>query len=263
MKHPYFDLDEQDTFQEYNEDSANEVRDYVANQKTFKKEFYIDTLKEVHKKYFKNKDHFEDIILSPLPFLKIQTPIPFHEIYDEAARLLPFFVSHRANAYNWKSLCLWGLSHAHTGVPEDYGMIESDELENEYMDWTDMSKFCPTTTQWLKNDFGFRNFTRVRFMLLAPGGYIAPHNDHERRELVAINIALNMPEKCCFVVDKYGSIPIDPGDIFLFNNSYDHSLLNESSMPRIHMIIYGGRQSDWWKKRIVSSLIHAYNVYVK
>ena len=26
MKHPYFDLNEQDTFQEYNEDSANEVR---------------------------------------------------------------------------------------------------------------------------------------------------------------------------------------------------------------------------------------------
>ena len=262
MKHPYFDLEEQDTLQEYDEDFANEVRNYVADQKTFKKEFYADTLKSVFKKYLKSKD-VEDIILSPLPFLKIQTPIPFHEIYDEAARLLPFFVSHRANAYKWKSLCLWGLSHAHTGVPEDYGMIESDELEDEYMGWTDMAKFCPTTKDWLENKFGFRNFTRVRFMLIQPGGYIAPHNDHERYELVAINIALNQPVNCDFIINTYGSIPIDSGDIFLFNNSYDHSILNESTVPRIHMIIYGGRHSGWWKERIVSSLIYAHNVYVK
>ena len=100
-------------------------------------------------------------------------------------------------------------------------------------------------------------------MLIQPGGYIAPHNDHECYELVAINIALNQPANCDFIINTYGSIPLTPGDIFLFNNSYDHSILNESTMPRIHMIIYGGRHSGWWKERIVSSLIHAHNVYVK
>jgi len=262
MKHPYFDLDEQDTLQEYDEDFAKEVRDYVADQNTFNKDFYADTLKEVHKKYLKSKD-IEDIKVSSLPFLKLPIPIPHHEIYDEAARLLPFFVSHRANAYKWKSLCLWGLSHAHTGVPEDYGMIESDELEDEYMDWTDMAKFCPTTKRWLENDFGHRNFTRVRFMLIAPGGYIAPHNDTDHQELVAINIALNQPYECNFIINTYGSIPLDPGDIFLFNNSYDHAILNESTVPRIHMIIYGGRESKWWEEKIINGLLHAYNVYVK
>jgi hypothetical protein len=262
MRHPYFDLDHQDTKQEYSEEAATEVKELIKQQTPFNKGLYVDILKEVHKKYIESKDHFEDIILSPLPFLKIQTPIPFHEIYDEAARLIPFFVKHR-DMWNWESLCLWGLSHAHTGVPEDYGMIESDELEDEYMDWTDMSKFCPITKNWLLHDFGHENFTRVRFMLLNPGGYILPHTDNERCEMVAINIALNMPAKCDFVVDGFGPMPIDPGDIFLFNNSYDHFLFNDSTVPRIHMIIYGIRKQKWWKEKIANGLLHAYNLYVK
>ncbi|SVD77473.1 uncharacterized protein METZ01_LOCUS430327, partial [marine metagenome] len=31
------------------------VRKYVADQKTFKKEFYVDTLKSVFEKYLKSK----------------------------------------------------------------------------------------------------------------------------------------------------------------------------------------------------------------
>ena len=78
-------------------------------------------------------------------------------------------------------------------------MEETEELEEQYMDWTDMSKFCPATKNWLENDFGFNSFTRVRFMLIEPGGYIKPHSDTDHSELIAINIALNMPKKCYFI----------------------------------------------------------------
>ena len=72
-----------------------------------------------------------------------------------------------------------------------------------------------------------------------------------------------MPAKCDFVVDGFGPMPIDPGDIFLFNNSYDHFLFNDSTVPRIHMIIYGIRKQKWWKEKIANGLLHAYNLYVK
>jgi len=251
MKHPYF-----------TPDTVQDKETVELKHEIFNNEMYRDTLYNVLTEYEKTKD-IEAITMSLLPFLKIQTSVPHKEMLDEAKRLLPFFVNHRGDAYNWKSLCLWGLSHAHTGVPEDYGMEETDELEEQYMDWTDMSKFCPTTKNWLENDFGFNSFTRVRFMLINPGGYIKPHSDTDHSELIAINIALNMPEKCCFIVDKYGCLPLNEGDIFLFNNSYTHAVWNQSNEPRIHMIVYGGRNWNWWEKKIVESLTDADKLYNK
>lgn len=250
MKHPYF---VPDTVQEDKTEDVNDMVRFISGHELFNNKMYHDALYNVLTEYEKTKD-IDTIIMSWLPFLKIKTPIPHEEMFDEAKRLLPFFVNHRGDAYNWKSLCLWGLSHAHTGVPEDYGMEETDELEEQYMDWTDMSKFCPATKNWLENDFGFNSFTRVRFMLIEPGGYIKPHSDTDHSELIAINIALNMPEKCYFIVDKYGCLPLNAGDIFLFNNSYTHAVWNQSNEPRIHMIVYGGRDWNWWEKKIVENL---------
>lgn len=171
--------------------------------------------------------------------------IPWKEIHAEAIHLLETecFSLHRANSGGgWLSLCMHGMSSVHTNVPEDYGM--PDSAENELADWTDISKFCPITKEWMQDEMLYDKFTRVRFMALLPDGWIRPHQDRPSTvSLGATNVAINNPDGCKLVLEDFGEMPFVPGRAMKINTGYHHAVWNRSDEPRIHMIFDGDTSS--------------------
>lgn len=159
-------------------------------------------------------------------------------MYREALKLLEEFYSHREEGEShkgWKSLVIHGRGKHITQGDDQYENLK--DLPDYH--WTEIADKCPITTTWLKQHSFLDKFLRVRFMLLEPGGYIMPHNDNNKRKLQAINIALNNPDNCNFGMENYGLIPWSPGDVRLIDISTVHAVWNNSSIPRIHMIIHG------------------------
>lgn len=171
--------------------------------------------------------------------------IPWKEIHAEAIHLLETecFSLHRANSGGgWLSLCMHGMSSVHTNVPEDYGM--PDSAESELADWTDISKFCPITKEWMQDEMLYDKFTRVRFMALLPDGWIRPHQDRPSTvSLGATNVAINNPDGCKLVLEEFGEMPFVPGRAMKINTGYHHAVWNRSDEPRIHMIFDGDTSS--------------------
>ena len=171
--------------------------------------------------------------------------IPWKEIHAEAIHLLETecFSLHRANSGGgWLSLCMHGMSSVHTNVPEDYGL--PDDAERELADWTDISKFCPITKEWMQDEMLYDKFTRVRFMALLPDGWIRPHQDRPSTvSLGATNVAINNPDGCKLVLEEFGEMPFVPGRAMKINTGYHHAVWNRSEEPRIHMIFDGDTSS--------------------
>ena len=167
--------------------------------------------------------------------------VPWKEIHAEAIHLLETecFSLHRANSGGgWLSLCMHGMSSVHTNVPEDYGL--PDDAERELADWTDISKFCPITKEWMQDEMLYDKFTRVRFMALLPDGWIRPHQDRPSTvSLGATNVAINNPDGCKLVLEDFGEMPFVPGRAMKINTGYHHAVWNRSDEPRIHMIFDG------------------------
>ena len=183
---------------------------------------------------------------SGMPWVEIQDlVVPYSTMLAEAQALRPLFVEHRSgDSLGWLSISIHGVGAAITSRAEDYGM---DSTLVKY-DWTEIQDRCPVTVEFLKNQFPYNYYQRVRFMLLEAGGYIAPHSDNAMPSLGgAINISLNNPDDCNLVTVK-GCVPFrNSGSVFLYDNHYQHSLYNNSNIDRYHMIIHGGWKPEWCK----------------
>jgi hypothetical protein len=188
---------------------------------------------------------------SGLPWLPLQLPFPLpHEaMLTEARQLREQFVPHRSakeDHRGWYSLCLHGLSSVHTGPRDRY------HTDLPY-DWTDICKFCPITHNFFRDVFGYQSYARVRFMLVEAGGYILPHRDSTTDELTAINIALNNPEHCDFVMENAGTVPLQAGRAVLLSLSRQHIVWNRSIEDRYHIIVHGQRDTTIWDDIILNS----------
>ncbi len=187
--------------------------------------------------------------------------VPWKEIHAEAIHLLETecFSLHRANSGGgWLSLCMHGMSSVHTNVPEDYDM--PDSAESELADWTDISKFCPVTKEWMQDEMLYDKFTRVRFMALLPDGWIRPHQDRPSTvSLGATNVAINNPDGCKLVLEDFGEMPFVPGRAMKINTGYHHAVWNRSDEPRIHMI-FDGDTSSAFKEILNNNYAKLFNI---
>lgn len=183
------------------------------------------------------------------PWAPVDITVPWKEIFDEANHLLytSCYTLHRPDSSGWLSLCIYGMSSVHTNVPEDYGL--PDSAENELSDWTDISKFCPRTKEWMQDEMLYERFSRVRFMAVLPGGWLAPHADKDTMGFGATNVAINNPDGCGLVMEDWGTMPFTPGSVFKINTGYRHAVWNRSEEPRIHMI-FDGDPSDDFKRKV-------------
>jgi Aspartyl/Asparaginyl beta-hydroxylase len=188
---------------------------------------------------------------SRLPWLEIKgLDLPYNEMLAEAQALRDRFVVHRDNCgRGWRSLCVHGTSAEHTDAPSAYGLTEEQTVYR----WTDIQDRCPVTVNTFKNLFHYTQYLRVRFMLVEPGGYITPHVDADNFKFGAINISLNNPDGCCLVTEL-GTVPFrDSGSAMFLNTSYQHAVWNNSNTDRIHMIVHGTPDHQFWNKIVVDS----------
>lgn len=185
-----------------------------------------------------------------MPWISFDIPVPHKEIFEEANHLLytSCFTAHRPNSSGWLSLAIYGMSSVHTNVPADYNL--PDSAERDLSDWTDIVKFCPRTVEWMRDEMLYDRFTRVRFMAVLPGGWLAPHQDRMSNVGVgATNVAINTPDGCAMVMAGWGVVPQPAGTMVKLNTGYEHAVWNRSDEPRIHMI-FDGDTSDEFKQRV-------------
>ena len=108
-------------------------------------------------------------------------------MYEEAKSIKDMFVKHRDSDGNggyrhkgWRSLCIHGIDAYKTNHYEQYGY--SSNQETPYV-WTEVAEKCPVTTKFFKESFPYKNYYRLRFMLLEPEGFITPHKDTDTNKL--------------------------------------------------------------------------------
>ena len=112
----------------------------------------------------------------------------------------------------------------------------------------------------MKDEMLYERFSRVRFMAVLPGGWLAPHNDRDRITGVgATNVAINNPVGCALVMEDWGTLPYTPGSVFKINTGYRHAVWNRSEEPRIHMI-FDGDPSDEFKRKVNAGYAKMQNI---
>lgn len=180
---------------------------------------------------------------SGLPWLSLDVSVPYEEMLEEAKSIKERFVSHRSGDIRggythrgWKSLCIHGIDEHKTNHYTSYGFNSNEDTPYT---WTKAADLCPITTNWLINKFPYDKYFRVRFMLLEPEGFIAPHKDTNINILSPINVALNHPTGCIFKMKDHGVVPMKPGTVMLLDVGNIHSYINKSKEDRHHIIIHG------------------------
>ena len=171
---------------------------------------------------------------SNLPSLRLDIDFPFKEVYDEAMNAEVHLIKHRGSAHpGWESMAVHGQAVWATDPPKN-----NPELEGVDFHWTELADICPRTVEWFKDCWPTQGYQRIRFMMLRDGGFIRPHQDLDRRELSAMNIALNNPDGCEFAMEDAGIIPWVPGDVRLIDVGRRHCVWNQSGKDRLHMIVH-------------------------
>ena len=193
-----------------------------------------------------------EYLISDEKTLKLDIPIPYQEMYNEAVQLRERFVEYKPDA-KWFSLPIVGLSSTQPYSWEVYKYSSAKEAAPD-MHWTNISEECPVTTNWLKTVYPSNTYARVRFMLLEAGGIIPFHSDTSHRVLGAVNIALNNPDGCKWYWRDGDNLQFSPGDIRLMNISYEHSIRNDSNEDRYHLIIHHYDSTAEWKQLVTTSM---------
>jgi len=190
--------------------------------------------------------------ISDAKFLKLDIPVPYQAMLKEAQALKHRFTEHRnpeGQHSGWKSLALYGLGESRHENWSEYGYKSALEAARDFK-WTPASEECPTTMQFLLNTFPCNRYGRVRLMLLEAGGWIGPHNDTKHRLLENINISLSNPAGCVWRWGDGEEVFMEPGGAYAMNISYEHSIVNNSTEDRYHLIVARHDSTDEWRTLI-------------
>jgi hypothetical protein len=189
--------------------------------------------------------------------MKLDITVPYVQIAREAIQLRDFFIPYQQGGdyrhQGWYSLPLHGLGDDKTLAWKGYGYTDAYKAAAD-MHWTSWADKCPVTTHWLKTQFPSQIYGRVRFMLLEPGGFIAPHHDGDSRALEAINISLINPEGCNWYWQDGSTVDFTSGNAVAVNISYEHEVRNDSNEDRYHMIIHHYDSTLAWKDLMTRSM---------
>jgi hypothetical protein len=202
-------------------------------------------------------DKVKWIFEQKIGWIELDLNIDVLEWQQEAKEAEAFLVEHREGGghQGWRSCCIHGLDVDKTGVWNLY-----QDSDSGYH-WTRLSNLTPTITTFWKQ-FPFEDLVRVRFMEVAPGGWVAPHNDTPpgakvdlMEHIIPINIAIDHPDNCQMTLKDFGCVPWKNGKVILVNITNDHSVYNYSDHPRMHMIGHGhiGNKIEEFCKLIIRS----------
>lgn len=191
----------------------------------------------------------KDYFISDAKYVELDIAIDHTGILEEGKFLKDYFITHRQGSYDhkgWKSLVLHGWNESQSGHWRDYGYKKIDDVIKE-LHWTEISKKCPKTVDFIKTQFPSKLFGRIRFMLLESGGYISEHTDSRVPMLDNTNISLSNPKDCLWHWGDGDSLYMIPGKTYVMNIHYPHSVKNNSPNDRYHLIIHRLDSTDEWK----------------
>lgn len=183
---------------------------------------------------------------------------------SESAYADAYYVTHRdvfsgeGSHYGWSSCALHGIDTDKTNVWQTYGY----ESEPDYQ-WTELGNKTKNIQSFFNNTFPAERYARIRFMKLAAGGWISPHNDYSPMINIdnlfdyplPVNIAIDHPNDCHMTIKDNGCVPFKSHSAFMVNIFNDHSVINNSSKDRIHLIAhcYLGNKRKEFCELIVNS----------
>lgn len=188
--------------------------------------------------------------LELVPYINLGFDFDAGRCLSEATALIHRFVPYQSdptfNITHWKGLALRALdgdaTKAATNAPP------SPDLDSRFAT-TDLALQCPYTLSILKDLLDWDHCHTVALLSLSPRSTIAPHVDDPSFEVMrSINLALNMPDGCEFVVDTRpdgsrgpftSTVPFTPGSAMLVNVARNHYVTNRSLILRIHIVARG------------------------
>lgn len=171
---------------------------------------------------------------SNLGYLPLDIDLPWQMILEEAQAVAPLMIEYPATDYDSHGWFNFGIYTRGTDDLGDYGreVIEHNDS------WTEQAKILmPKTVEYLSTQWPHQKFHKIRLLGLAPGGIIGLHSD-DCTGLHNINIAIDHPEGCDFVLEQSGVIPFANGQSFLVNVGRRHALINNGNRLRLHLLIY-------------------------
>lgn len=172
---------------------------------------------------------------SGLPWMELDLTVPHESIYQEIEKISSLMVEHRedySEHRGWKSFCIHGKSYDATREDQHYN-------DTRPHTWTAEAKeLMPNTVHYFQTVWPKTTYHRLRVMLLEPNGIISLHRDSPTSNLSAINIAITNPADCKFVMENHGPVPFRPGCAFWLDTHNRHTIINQSSEPRWHIIIH-------------------------
>lgn len=186
-----------------------------------------------------------EILKQPRGWIELDLNFDLFVWQQEAKIAEAYLVEHReGDGHNgWRSCCIHGISTIQTGHWSRY-VDNEDEIN---YNWTELADLTPTITNFWKQ-FPTEGYARLRFMELAPGGWVSPHNDapngikntdfNMMDHMIPINLAITHPKECEMHLETYGKVPWAPGKAYIVNITDTHSVQNNSTQPRMHMIAH-------------------------
>lgn len=240
----------------FDESCSSEIVDFfsdLAQEEAKRNEFLHTWLKSQGSLDDLREQSFAWILgKSGLPWLELDLDLPVEAMLKEAQAVQHLLVSHRSgdrpDPYlknrGWKALPIHGISSNHTQSYNMYGYAREEDVPYR---WTEIADLCPESTRFFKETYPCRQYFRVRYVVLEPGGYISPHVDRQQSLLWEVNLALNHPSGCFFRMDPGLYVPFRPASAFILDVSRVHAVVNLSSEPRFHMIVHGNpmHQEGW------------------
>jgi pyruvate-formate lyase-activating enzyme len=193
-----------------------------------------------------------DLHLDLTPFVDLGVEFDHRGAFAEALALADRFVAYQSNptygVTGWRGLALQALD----GDPGRAATTEEDagvyQDQSRYRP-TEIAALCPITMALLERLLDFGHCRTVAFLMLLPGARIVPHMDGVGPPVMrSLNVALNMPPGCRLVIDcnPDGSdnpytrtAPFRAGSVLLLNVAKHHYVVNESDVPRIHVVARG------------------------
>ena len=209
------------------------------------KKYFFDRNRTSQKKYF----FTEGFLIkrsSSLPWIELKgLKAPATEIFNEflsVRKKIKFYRHDRGNLNKgWLAHTLYGYGENKTLSYLEY---RNTTLKRH---WSQSIKSLPKTHAFIKS-LPYKQLYDIRFLMLKPGGYIHPHTDTQVMCLDPLNIAIHFPKNCFFKFEKFGYLPIKTGKGFVINIGYEHSVLNLSKESRLHLVIHGRKDPEFYKR---------------
>ena len=181
---------------------------------------------------------------SDVEYVQMNWEVPVDVIEQEYLKVKDKLIVHRPEDghKDWYAVTLYGISSDSTNSHWEYGLKAKKDI-------TEVGRQCPQTMAWIKT-LPLARIDDVRFLVIKPGGYIAPHIDVEEQNwLEPINICITWPEGSKFTHNGK-PVPYAPGVSMVLNIHYEHDVKNDSDKERLHLLIHAKKKLEFWNDAI-------------